>query len=85
MKKYEQYRYEYIKAITDGIRGVNTNNGMFVLKESMWICNKWQIENNWNPWDKDAVERLTELREYDEKLYNAVMDGLGDMLKIIGK
>jgi hypothetical protein len=72
MKSYEQYHAEYVDAISEGVRkGDNA-----IVKECVYISCKWQKENNCDPWDKDFSERIEELKQTDEKLYEAVMDGM---------
>ncbi len=72
MKNYEEYLEDYRQAIATGLQKGNE----YVVKESLYISMKWQIENNWNPWDSDATVRLEALKLFDVRLYQAVTEGI---------
>lgn len=78
MKNYDDYLADYEQAIA---KGVQKGNG-YIIKECVYISMKWQSENNWNPWDSDAVSRLEELKKVDIRLYQAVLEGVEIVAKM---
>lgn len=74
MKNYEDYKREYDRAIRNSLKKSGYRNEL-IVDEDIYIAIKWQIENNWNPWDKDTEKRLTKLYEFDETLFWAVYEG----------
>lgn len=52
--EFPSYEDSIIKAIALGVE----KDDEYVIKESVYILMKWQEENNWNPWDRDAAVRL---------------------------
>ncbi len=72
MKSYDDYFEEYQQAIKSGVK----KGDGYIIKECVYISMKWQTENNWNPWDDDAISRLEELKKNDIRLYQAVLEGV---------
>lgn len=82
MKNYRDYEKEYDRVIYDSLQKSGHANDMIIDKD-VYIAMKWQIENNWNPWDKDTEERLTKLYEFDEKLFWAVSEGTKKTIRVV--
>lgn len=77
MKNYETYHNEYLAEVFKELK-----NAM-VVKENIYISCKWQADNNFNPWDSDADEKLLQLQNTDTQLFSAVMDGINQMNDIL--
>lgn len=82
MKNYEDYKREYDRAICDSLKKSGYRNEL-IVDEDIYIAIKWQIENNWNPWDKDTEKRLTKLYEFDETLFWAVYEGTKKTMRAV--
>lgn len=82
MKCYEDYEKEYEKDIKKSFEKSGFANG-WIIKKNMYISVHWQIENHWNPWDQDAEERLMQLQQQDEKLFEAVCEGVKKTMEVV--
>lgn len=82
MKHYEEYEKEYEKDIKKSFEKSGFVNRR-IIKKNIYISVHWQIENDWNPWDQDAEERLMQLQKQDEKLFRAVCEGVKKTMEVV--
>lgn len=82
MKTYNDYKKEYVKDVYESLKKRESTD-VRVVEEDVYISMKWQLENNWNPWDKDSEERLTKLYQFDEDLFWSVFEGTKKLMQIV--
>lgn len=74
MKSFKEYCAEYDAAIKDSL--LKNPQHTYIVKRCVWILSKWEVDNNVNPWEKDAyIKALQEVEKHDPELLEEITQG----------